>query len=334
MANRKISQLTGTTTTTVNDYFIKNNSGETETNKVQVKNAIGLTNGSGANSIKSASFLTAVPADVSGLNAVGIGNDCEARADYSTALGFRAEVFDSIREYGTAIGANTRVAQYSTHIGSGGSAVGAECFAGGYNTQVSGSRAVGLGYDNRAQGSPSVAIGDRVTASANFSIGIGSSLNASAASAICIGDQNTASAVGAVAIGNNVDSTHINAVGLNVDTSFSSTTHTNHIFTKGSRGIQASSKSGNITIDGEDTNIGRTTTTLASNISVTFTNLRDGFTYEIFFSSSSFDVTSVVSTGLTQRYSGGSQLSISGSTRARWECIRVGTQLYINQTLY
>jgi hypothetical protein len=334
MANRKISQLTGTTTTTVNDYFIKNNSGETETNKVQVKNAIGLTNGSGANSIKSASFLTAVPADVTGQNAVGIGNDCEARADFTTAIGYRAEAFDSIREYATAIGANTRVAQYSTHIGSGGSAVGAECFAGGYNTSVSGSRAVGLGYDNRAEGSPSIAIGDRCSAQGNFSISIGSENTATAASSVSIGNANTATANGAVAIGVNTDATHINAVGLNVDTAFSSTTHTSHIYTTNSRGIQAAARVGNFTIDGEGNIVGRTTTVMTANTTVTFTNLRDGFTYEIYFTPDGFDVTSVISTGLTQRYSGGSQLSMTAAARVRWECVRVGGSLYINQTLY
>ena len=136
MANVKISALPLTTSTSLDDFLVKNNSSETTTNKVQVKNTLGLTNGTGADSIKSASFLSTTPATSTGQSSVAIGDDSEANADYSTAYGYRAEVFDNIRVYGTAVGSYSRVAQYSSAFGYNSQDLGAfsVCLVGGQTT--------------------------------------------------------------------------------------------------------------------------------------------------------------------------------------------------------
>lgn len=175
MANLKISQLPSTSTTTVDDYFVKNNSSETTTNKVKVSDTIGLTKGSGTNSIKSASFLSSTPATSTGIGSVAIGNDSEANADYSTAIGNRAECFDAVRVNSTAIGAFNRVAQYSTAVGNNSQAVGAYDVAIGSNAGASGGNCVAAGRQASAQGVSSVAIGNAATATHTDAVVLGTS---------------------------------------------------------------------------------------------------------------------------------------------------------------
>ncbi len=190
MANVKISALPVTTTTTVNDYLVKNNSGETTTNKVLISNVLGLTKGSGADSIKSASFLSTTPATSTGQSSVAIGDDSEANADYATAYGFRAEVFDAIRVYGTALGAYSRVAQYSTAVGynslgvgaysvgiGGGQASGGSDIAVGRSAQSQGQGAVAMGYGASATGNRSISIGQASVADLNDAVALGYNVN-------------------------------------------------------------------------------------------------------------------------------------------------------------
>jgi len=177
MANLKISQLPSTTTTTTDDYFVKNNSTETTTNKVKVVDTIGLTKGSGANSIKSASFLSSTPATSTGNGSVAIGNDAEANADYTTAIGERAECFDSVRVNSTALGAFNRVAQYSTAVGNSNIGVGAASTAVGKSNQASGGSDVAIGDSNQTQGTGSIAIGKGNIVTHNYAACIGEAVN-------------------------------------------------------------------------------------------------------------------------------------------------------------
>jgi hypothetical protein len=190
MANVKISALPLTTTTSLDDFLVKNNSTETTTNKVQVKNTLGLTNGTGADSIKSASFLSTTPATSTGQSSVAIGDDSEANADYSTAYGYRAEVFDSVRVYGTAVGSYSRVAQYSSAFGynsqglgafsvgvGGGQATGGSDIAIGRSCISQGQGAVAIGYTAQALNEKSVAIGQGAVADLNNSVAIGYNIN-------------------------------------------------------------------------------------------------------------------------------------------------------------
>lgn len=159
MANLQISQLPSTSATTLDDYFVKNNSGETTTNKVKVRDTLGLTKGTGTDSIKSASFLSSTPATSTGIGSVAIGNDSEANANYSTAYGNRAECFDNVRVNSTALGAFNRVAQYSTAVGESNSAIGANSTAVGSQNTASGGQDFCGGKSNQTQNAGSVAIG-------------------------------------------------------------------------------------------------------------------------------------------------------------------------------
>lgn len=177
MSNLKISQLPSTSATTADDYFVKNNSTETTTNKVKVKDTIGLTKGTGADSIKSASFLSSTPATSQGQGSVAIGNDSEANADYSTAYGNRAECFDNVRVNSTALGAFNRVAQYSTAVGESNNSLGANSTAVGSQNAASGGQDVCLGKSNQTQGTGSIAIGRNNVVTHQDAACIGEGLN-------------------------------------------------------------------------------------------------------------------------------------------------------------
>lgn len=217
MANVKISALPSTTTTTVNDYLVKNNSGETTTNKVLISNVLGLTKGSGADSIKSASFLSTTPATSTGQSSVAIGDDSEANADYATAYGYRAEVFDAIRVYGTAVGSYSRVAQYSSAFGYNSQGLGA------YSTGLGGGQATGgsdiaIGRSAISQGQGSVAMGYGAAATGNRSISIGQASVADLNDAVALGYNVNTKFTGATAVagldttGNVTDTPYITTV--------------------------------------------------------------------------------------------------------------------------
>ena len=74
MANLKISQLPNYTAGTNPDiWFVNNNSGETETSKIQLKEFNSLINGSGVDSIVSAPWLTSIPSTASTVDSISIG---------------------------------------------------------------------------------------------------------------------------------------------------------------------------------------------------------------------------------------------------------------------
>jgi len=311
MANVKISALPVTTTTTVNDYLVKNNSGETTTNKVLISNVLGLTKGSGADSIKSASFLSTTPATSTGQSSVAIGDDSEANADYATAYGFRAEVFDSVRVYGTALGAYTRVAQYSTAVGYNSLGVGAfsAAFGGG---QASGGNDVAVGREASSQGSGSVAIGYQASATANNSTAIGR--------------------------GSIADMLNSVAIGYNVNTKYSGATATAGLDTNGNV-----TDSWYLTPDVSNTfnaNFNITSTQkiiLDANSTLSLTNLRDGGKYRLLFENTgSYNLTSVTATlenGGTPNvyYNGGNRANLTHNSQDIWYLDVISDKVYVTQ---
>ena len=94
MANKKISQLSATSTANDNVWLVINDSGETTTNKIKRSDLLsgttspaGLVNGAGSDSLISSSSLTTTAATASGTNDIAIGNDAIAQGGDSVAIG-------------------------------------------------------------------------------------------------------------------------------------------------------------------------------------------------------------------------------------------------------
>lgn len=342
MANVKISALPITTATTLNDVFVKNNSGETITNKVLVKNALGLTSGTGVDSIKSASFLTSIPATSTGIGSIAIGQDSEANADYATALGNRAEVFDSGRFYGTAIGANTRVAQYSTALGADSQAVGANGLSVGYSAFQSGNAGIAIGNDAYSEGNKGIAIGDSADERANSSIAIGDNAGVSSlgTQGIAIGKDSSVTADNAIAIGEGAvaDLPRAIVLGQNLNSKYS-----------GSTMVEGLDTNGNITdifyltpnvTNTFNVNFNITSTqkvVLAANSTVALTNIRDGGKYRLLFENGGvFNITAITATletggSLNIYYNGGGRAALTHNSEDIWYVDVINNKVYVTQ---
>jgi hypothetical protein len=342
MANVKISALPITTATTLNDYFVKNNSGETTTSKVQVKNVLGLTRGTGVDSLKSASFLTSIPAISSGIGSIAIGQDSEAKADYSTALGNRAEVFDSGRFYATALGANTRVAQYSTAIGADAEGVGANCSAVGYNAFAAGNSGIAIGNNSNSEGAKSIAIGDSASERANSSIAIGDNADISnlGTEGIAIGKNSSVTADNGIAIGEGAVSDLPRAVvlGQNLNSKFSGSTmveglDTNGNVTDGTFITPNVSNTFNVNFNTSSTQ----KVVLVANSTVALTNIRNGGRYRLLFDNTgAFNITSITVTlegggGANIYYNGGGRDNLTHNSDDLWYLDVVQNEVYVTQ---
>jgi len=132
----------------------------------------GLINGTGANSLRSAPFLTTTPATASGIGAIAIGEQAEAQGNYSIAIGFNTEVFDTARTESIAIGKDARTAQYSIALGSQTDAVGANATSIGYGAQTSGNDSIAIGTSANSQGTNAISIGKNTTANATDEVNI------------------------------------------------------------------------------------------------------------------------------------------------------------------
>lgn len=342
MANVKISALPITTATTINDYFVKNNSGETTTSKVQVKNVLGLTRGSGTDSLKSASFLTSIPALSAGVGSIAIGQDSEALADYSTAIGNRAEVFDGSRFYGTAIGANTRVAQYSTAVGGDAEGIGANCVAVGYNSFAAGNGGIAIGLNSNSESSNGIAIGNSASERASSGIAIGDNADVSnlGTEGIAIGKNSSVITDNGIAIGEGAISDLPRAVvlGQGLNSKFS-----------GSTMVEGLDTNGNVTdLTFVTPNVANTfnvnfnlastqKVVLSGSSTLTLTNVRNGGRYRILFTSSgAYDLTSVTGTlesGGTPNiyYNGGGRDALTHNGKDMWYIDVVQNEVFITQ---
>lgn len=320
MANVKISALPLTTITDRNDYLVKNNSGETLTSKVQLKNMLGLTNGTTTDSLKSASFLTPVAAISQGVGSIAIGNDSEAYADYSTALGNRAEVFDSGRVEATALGAFTRVAQYSTAVGNSVQAVGA------YST--------GMGASVTCNGGSDVSIGRNTSSTGQFSVVLGYNSSSNQTGGVAIGNNADVTAVDSIAIGTNTLASHSQsvAIGNGVSSTFTATTHCNNIHAEGQITTDANTLSNQASYD-LNMDLGATwILNLNQDATLNFTEWREGAFYFIIINNGgTFNFTSVTATGGVIRYNGGGRVAITHNSWDVWKINVIGSTLLVEQ---
>ena len=162
---------------------------------------VGFIAGTGANSLRSAPFLNTTPATASGVSAIAIGDQAEALADYSVAIGFNTEVFDASRFEAVAIGKNARTAQYSVSIGAESFALGANATALGYDAEATDNNGIAIGNSPAALSNSSIAVGTNASANGTSTISIGTSTNASSSFAIAVGPSATATGQKSVSIG-------------------------------------------------------------------------------------------------------------------------------------
>ena len=116
--------------------------------------AIGIATASGADTIAIGESAIA-----ESVGAISIGKNSEARGDYSVAIGYNSDVFDTVRDYATAVGAESRLAQNSTAIGYHAYGVGSDCIAIGMNSNAAGFGAVAVGVQAQAYANNAIAMG-------------------------------------------------------------------------------------------------------------------------------------------------------------------------------
>ena len=200
----KISALPLTGSSTADDYIVSNNSGETLTSKIQLKNVVGLTQGTGSNTIKSADYLTSVPNHTDGADSViiGSGNSGYTGADRNVIIGFNsftnsvdgvyignnAKDQGSGRDRAVVIGLNSEAYQQeavqigydnagvsqTVGIGVNNRPIGSSCIGLGYSNVVAGNEGICIGYDNFEDRPWSLALGYQNYVDGQYDIAIGS----------------------------------------------------------------------------------------------------------------------------------------------------------------
>jgi len=193
MADKKISQLTSTTSANDNVWLVMNDSGDTQTFKIKRSDLLsgtttppGLVAGTGTNSIKS--NLTSTPATASGDDSIAIGRDARATTQ-SVAIGGTTNV-----NAGGAVGIGyglSSFGSYSVYIGNGIFSNGAEGNIGiGRDLSMyNGSIAIGnnqyAGQATRATGAQCVSIGQGIQQNqANYGTVVGRGLKINNSSAV------------------------------------------------------------------------------------------------------------------------------------------------------
>jgi len=207
MANIKISQLPLYSASVNPDiYFVNNNSGETETTKIQLKDFNGMTTTNGNNSVQSNSYLTALGTTASTESAIAIGNGAEATSPYSIAIGYMArnENRDGTRNNYICIGTNARAVQESFALGTDARAFGSDTCSIGKNAGTFGNSSLAIGKDSLAYSTGGLAVGrDAFDQANNYGIAIGGSAQVNADYALALGYNAQSDLTGGVAIGNN-----------------------------------------------------------------------------------------------------------------------------------
>jgi hypothetical protein len=174
MANTKISQLPSYTGSAADlRWFVMNDSAETTTFKFSGYTS-GLINGTGADSIISAPWLSQNygGAQSNGVGSTAIGTRAEANAGQSTAYGWTCK-------------ANNDVA---TALGVSATASGLASIAVGYSITASNSYAIVVGAESAASGNQSLAIGRFASAQNTNTIAIGSNTTAETEGSTCVGN--------------------------------------------------------------------------------------------------------------------------------------------------
>lgn len=160
--------------------------------------AAGMVNGTGPDSLQSASSLTTTAADASANDTVALGNGAEATSGFNIAIGGSASAggADNFDRGNIAIGRNT-------------TANNERCVALGYFSSATGGRGIAIGESANASGANNVAIGVSNSLPGSESVNIGyfnNSINAGTQRSVLVGRQlSTTSNIGSdgtVVIGN------------------------------------------------------------------------------------------------------------------------------------
>jgi hypothetical protein len=204
MSSLKISQLTATTTNTIGSWVIVNNSGETTSNKSELEYVLGLSIGSGADSIRSNDLLTTSGGTASGPDSIAIGNGATALDDQSIAIGRQAYAARE-RDIAIGYGANTDLTESQDGVAIGtdarvvrdyGIAIGYDAIALtdgiaiGRSTRPIGDTCTAIGRQNVAAGNRGYAIGASIFADRDDAGAIGSTLYVDGANSIAVGSNN------------------------------------------------------------------------------------------------------------------------------------------------
>lgn len=323
MANVKISALPSTTTSTFDDWLVKNNSGETTTEKVQLKNVLGMTSLNGNNAIQSSSWLTNLGTTATTQSSIAIGNGAEATSPYSIAIGYEALNFnrDGGRDYYTAIGYQARSVQGGTAIGKNANAAGGDATSIGQNAQTFGNAAFAMGNNSTAASTNGVAIGSNASDTSNNS-------------SVVIGDTASSTADYSVAIGRNTSVTHENssAIGNGVSSVFSATTHVGSLYVGDNNSYQVATLT-NLSSFAVDWNTASSyQITLNQNASVNFSNFRDGGRYLLYINNTgTHNITGVTTTAGTVFFDDNGQKNITHNGKDLWVVTPFGNTQLVQQ---
>ena len=340
MANLKISALPTTTSSTFNDWLVKNDSGETTTSKVQLKYVLGMTSLNGNNAVQSSSWLTNLGTTATTESAIAIGNGAEATSPYAIAIGYRAlnTNRDGGRNNYICIGTDSRAVQESFALGTGAKALGASTLSVGENAETYGNSGLAMGKNSLSQGTSAVALGHGAIAVGDRSIAIGTDAQASAPATegIAIGRSALASADDAVAIGDGSVADNVGCVvfhGLNSNPSG----FTNTLFCKSLQTIGNTSDVINTISGGSGFTINFDVSSsqkivLDQNATLTITNIRDGGRYRILFDNTgTYNLTSVTASGYIVNYNNGGRDNLTHNSFDLWYVDVFANEIYITQ---
>lgn len=191
MANTKISQFpqySGLVNTDL--YFLNNNSGETETTKIQLNQFQGLTQGEGPNTIQSNTYFGDLGTTASTENSIAIGNGAEATSPRSIAIGYLAYNVnrDGVRNDYISIGTEANCVQQSVSIGLRPNAGGQDSIAIGTDAAAYDNETVSIGHESRVYAQKTVGIGYFADVRSVGGVGIGNDVYSEGLGAIAIGE--------------------------------------------------------------------------------------------------------------------------------------------------
>ena len=205
MSNVKISALPPYSASVDTDVvFVVNNSGETETFKIELKEFAGMINVNGNNSIQSNSWLTNLGTTAQTESAIAIGNGAEATSPYSIAIGYQAKNpnRDGTRTNYICIGTNAQAVQESFALGTNARAFGASTCSIGDGAETYGNSALALGRSSYTASSGGVALGyNSSDTSNNYGFALGSETSNSADYGVSLGYASTNISEKGIAIG-------------------------------------------------------------------------------------------------------------------------------------
>ena len=327
MSNVKISALPTTTASTFNDWFVKNDSGETTTSKVQLKYVLGMTSLNGDNSIQSADYLTGLGTTATTQSAIAIGNGAEATSPYSIAIGYQArnDNRDGGRDNYICIGTNSRAVQESFALGTNAKGLGASTLSIGENAETYGNSGLGIGKNSLSQGTSAVALGHGASALGERSIAIGTDAqaNGDATEGIAIGRNALATADAAVAIGDGSVADNVGCVvfhGLNSNPSG----YTDTLFCKSLQTIGNTTDATNTINGGSGFTVNFDLSSsqkivVNQNATLNLTNIRDGGRYRLLIDNTgNYNFTSVTASGYNIRYNGGGRSNLTHNSDDLW----------------